>query len=86
MRIQIVDLAKAACWITVFSAVAFAIVKFAFVLVCWIAGHDSLEAIIGTIAPIVFGALIGIEAFLWFSDWRARSKSTVTPLGKMRRQ
>lgn len=45
--------------------------KLLFAAVCWIAGHDPVEAAVGLIAPIVFGGLIGLEAYLWFNTWRA---------------
>ena len=60
----------AAAWLAVFMVASFAIMKLVFAAVCWIAGHDPVEAAVGAIAPIVFGGLIGIEAYLWFRDWR----------------
>nr|CAD6630034.1 hypothetical protein RKHAN_04128 [Rhizobium sp. Khangiran2] len=59
-------------WIAVFATASFAILKLIFGMVCWIAGHDPLETAVGAIAPVVFGILIGVEAYLWFKDWRAR--------------
>lgn len=60
----------AAGWIAVFTTASYAILRLLFGVVCWIAGHDPVEETAGTIAPVVFGALIGIEAYLWFKDWR----------------
>ena len=81
MRARVINIAGAACCIAVFSGAGFALVKFAFVLVCWIGGHDILEALVGAIAPIAYGAAIGIESYLWFSQWRARrAPSRSSPL------
>lgn len=65
-------LARAACWIAAFSVAGFAMVKLAFAVVCWMSGHDLLEAMVGAVASVTFGAAIGIESFLWLRDWRAR--------------
>lgn len=62
----------AAAWIAVFATASFAILKLLFGTVCWVAGHDAVEAAAGAIVPVVFGVLIGVEAYLWFKDWRAR--------------
>ncbi|CAN7740527.1 hypothetical protein [Neorhizobium sp. LjRoot104] len=47
-----------------------------FELVCWTAGHDTLETMISLVASIGFGGWIGIEAYLWFKDWRWRKRAS----------
>lgn len=61
----------AAGWIAVFTTASFTVLKLLFGAVCWVAGHDPVEAAVGLIAPVVFGGLIGLEAYLWFKNWRA---------------
>ncbi|BCH62699.1 hypothetical protein RvVAT039_pl12530 (plasmid) [Agrobacterium vitis] len=46
--------------------------KLTLAVVCWVTGHDLLEAIVGSVASIALGMAIGIETFLWLRDWRAR--------------
>jgi hypothetical protein len=62
----------AACWITIFSVAGFALVKLAFGVVCWLNGHDLVEAMVGAVESVIFGIAIGIESFLWLRDWRSR--------------
>ncbi|GEM_PF-1543037 len=63
-------LVKAVFWIAFFAAVGFALVKLSFELVCWISGHDMVEATVGLLASLFFGTLFGIEFFLRFRDWQ----------------
>lgn len=79
MRARLINIAQAACGIAVFSAVGFMLVKLGFVLVCWIGGHDILEALLGAVVPIALGAAIGIESFLWFREWRAVRTQSRSP-------
>lgn len=72
---RLVHTAKTACVIAVFCSGAFLFVKLAFAAVCWIGGHDSLEAMVGALASAAFGVLIGIEAFLWFRECRVAKKA-----------
>ena len=65
-------IACAASWIAVFSVAGYAVVKLTLAVVCWVTGHDFLEAIVGSVASIALGAAIGIESFMWFRDWRAK--------------
>lgn len=69
-------LCKALALITVFSLVGFVVVRVIFELVCWTAGHDTLETMISLVASIGFGGWIGIEAYLWFKDWRWRKRAS----------
>lgn len=71
MKTRVINMARAAGWIAVLSGAGFVLVKLAFVLVCWVGGHDILEALVGAVAPIALGAAIGIESFLWLREWRA---------------
>lgn len=66
---------KALGLILAFSLAGFVLIKLAFELVCWVAGHDSLEATIGLVASIGFGGWIGLEAFLSLRDWRSRTNA-----------
>ena len=70
MRRRIVNLAQATCWIALFAAAGFTLVKLGFGLVCWIGGHDWTEALYGYVASVVFGVAIGLESFLWLREWR----------------
>lgn len=70
MNTRTMNLARAACWIVVFSGMGIALMKFAFAVVCWIGGHDIFESMLGMIGSIGFGVAIGVESFLWFRDWR----------------
>ncbi|MGV1908558.1 MULTISPECIES: hypothetical protein [Agrobacterium] len=66
--------ASAASWIAVFSVAGYTVVKLTLAVVCWVTGHDLLEAIVGSVASIALGAAIGVESFLWLRDWlRGRS-------------
>jgi len=73
------NIARAACWIAIFSAAGFAVVKLAFAFVCWLSGHDLMEAMVGAVASVSFGAVIGIESFLWLRDWRIRKLDDEPP-------
>ena len=72
MRNRTMKFACAASCIAVFSVAGYTFVKLTLALVCWVTGHDLLEAIVGSIASIALGVAIGIETFLWLRDWRAR--------------
>lgn len=75
MMSSIVRIAKTLGLIAVFSVAGFAVVRLAFALICWISGHDLFEAMVGLIAAATFGLAIGIEAYLWFKDWRSRKRT-----------
>lgn len=79
MRTRIITLLRAACWIAVFSAAGFGLMKLAFAFVCWAGGHDMLEASVGAVASVALGVGIGVESFLWLRDWRARKVSDSRP-------
>lgn len=64
------NIARAVGWIVLFCGAGTLLVKLAFGLVCWIGGHDWIEALVGSVASVSFGGLIGIESYLWFRDWR----------------
>lgn len=68
MSVMIVTIAIALASIAAFSAVGFVVVKSAFLLVCVIGGHNLLEAMFGLTTPVVLGAAIGLEAFLWYRE------------------
>ncbi|WP_312405401.1 hypothetical protein [Rhizobium sp.] len=70
-----IRLLKASGLIIVFSLMGFILIKLAFALVCWVIGHDMVEATIGLVASIGFGGWIGLEAFLSLRDWRSRVKA-----------
>lgn len=70
MRTRIINLVRAACWIGVFSAARFGLMKLAFTFVCWAGGHNLLEASVGAVASVALGASIGIECFLWLRERR----------------
>jgi hypothetical protein len=74
MRSSVVSLFKALGLIVTFSLAGFVLIKLAFKLVCWVAGHNSLEAMIGLVASIGFGGWIGLEGYYSLKDWRARAK------------
>jgi len=59
---------QTACWIAVFSAIGFVLVKLCFMLLCWMVTHSILEAMFSAVIPIAFGAAIGFEAYLWRKD------------------
>ena len=68
MSVMIVKMAIALGWIAAFSAVGFVVVKSAFLLVCVVGGHNLLEVMFGLTTPVVLGAAIGLEAFLWYRE------------------
>lgn len=74
MRSFILRFFKALGLIAAFSLAGFALTKLAFEVICWIIGHDMLEATIGLVASVGFGGWIGVEAFLTLRDWRSRAK------------
>ncbi|WP_077549205.1 hypothetical protein [Pseudorhizobium flavum] len=65
------DVGAAAGLIAIFAMASFGILKLLFGTVCWITSHDPVEAAVGSIAPVVFGGLIGVEAYRWFKTWRS---------------
>lgn len=67
---------KALAIIAAFSLGGFLVVRVIFELVCWTSGHDALENMIGLVASIGFGGWIGVEAYLWFQDWRWRKNAS----------
>ncbi|KQZ59768.1 hypothetical protein ASD54_23595 [Rhizobium sp. Root149] len=67
---------KALAIIATFSLVGFVVVRVIFELICWTAGHGTLENMIGLVASIGFGGWIGVEAYLWFLDWRWRKRAS----------
>ncbi|TKT57429.1 hypothetical protein YA62_020795 [Agrobacterium sp. LC34] len=79
MRSPVTNFARAACWITLFSAAGFGLMKLAFAFVCWVGGHNLLEASVGAVASVALGVGIGIESFLWLRDWRMRKLDDEPP-------
>lgn len=69
---SVTRISKALGLIAALSLAGFLAVKLAFMVVCWIGGHDILEAMFGFVAPCAFGIAIGIEAYLWLKDWQSR--------------
>ena len=57
---------KAACWIGLFSFIAYEAVTLLFAMACKFGGHNSMEAMFGLTTPVILGLAIGVEAFLWF--------------------
>ena len=70
MKKRAAGFAKTILWTALFSAAAFVPLKLAFLFVCWIGGHDDVEAMAGLLAPAVFGIGFGIEGYLWFRERR----------------
>ena len=74
MIASITQISKNLGMIVAFSLAGFVSVKIAFAVVCWGIGHDSFEAIAGSVSSIGLGGWIGIEAYLSFTSWRANRK------------
>ncbi|KAB2683303.1 hypothetical protein [Brucella tritici] len=66
-------IAKATFWIGLFSILGYGGVKLALGIVCWLSEHNALEAMFSATTSVILGLVIGVEAFLWFSDARRSS-------------
>lgn len=63
-------LARTAALLIGFSAIGFAALSVAFRGVCWIGGHNEMEAIWGATASVILSLAVGTEALL---TWRSRN-------------